>query len=209
MGRIFETIDEQLAAWINKQHLFFVATAPNDPDGHVNLSPKGTMETFRVLGGQRVAYVDLMGSGIETVAHLRENSRITLMFCAFDGPPKVIRLQGLGRVVQQQDVKFPQLLEAFDLTPELTATLRSIIIVDVTRIADSCGFVVPKMEFVEQRQTLFHWAESQQQRDGDEWTLKYQQANNLRSIDGLPGLELDGEFSDDETTRFSSKGRAL
>lgn len=209
MGRIFESIDSTLIRWIGNQHLFFVATAPNDPDGRVNLSPKGAMETFRVLDDHRVAYLDLMGSGIETVAHLRENGRITLMFCAFDGPPKVIRLHGHGRVVQQQDEEFPKLLEAFDLTPELVATLRSIIAIDVTRISDSCGFVVPKMDYIEPRQTLFRWAESQQQRDGDEWKLKYQQANNLRSIDGMPGLELDGEISEEESKRFSSDGRAL
>jgi hypothetical protein len=209
MGRLFERLDEDMIDWIGRQHMFFVATAPTSPKGHLNVSPKGTMDTFSVIGTTRVAYLDLMGSGIETVAHLRENGRIVLMFCAFEGAPQVVRLHGQGRAIQPDDAEFQELVAAFTITSDLQATLRSIIAVDVTRISDSWGFVVRRMDFVEERRQLFRWADAQQRQGGDEWRLKYQQANNLASIDGLTGIDLPDELSDSEAKRSSSKGRAL
>lgn len=209
MGRIYDTLDDKLAGWIGKQHMFFVATAPNDPDGHINVSPKGNGRTFRIVGPTTVAYLDLTGSGVETVAHLRENGRIVLMLCAFEGAPKVLRLHGRGRCVQPDDPEFPALLTGFDLTDDLRLTLRSIIVVEVSRISDSCGFVVPKMRFAGEREQLFRWAEDRQERYGETWASAYQQANNRASIDGLLALDLPDDLSADEATRYSSAGRAL
>jgi len=208
MGRTFDTLDESLSEWIGGQHLFFVGTAPLAAEGHVNISPKGSMDTFRILGPTTVAYLDLAGSGIETTAHLRENGRIVIMFCAFDGAPKVLRLHGRGRVVQSDEPEFESLLVHFQPNDDLLKTQRSVIVVEVTRIADSCGFVVPRMEYTGDREQLFRWAEHQQQRNGDEWALKYRQANNRTSIDGLPALELPEEFEED-LQQHSSAGRAL
>lgn len=212
MGRRYDTLDETLQRWIGEQPMFFVATAPNDPAGHVNLSPKGTVQTFRILGPTAVAYLDLTGSGIETVAHLRENGRITIMFCAFQGAPKVVRLHGAGRVVQPQDAEFDELVASFDPTADMLALLRSVIVIDVTRISDSCGFTVPRMDLVEERQTLFQFGEQKAKRLGEDWKTAYQQANNRHSIDGLPGLDLpeDAEpLSDAELRQLSSAGKAL
>jgi hypothetical protein len=209
MGRLYESLDESLTAWIAAQPLFFVATAPTDLDGHVNISPKGAMGTFRVLDPARVAYLDLQGSGIETVAHLRENGRIVVMFCAFEGPPKILRLHGRGRVVQRTDPGFDELRARFRSSEEIDAVLRSIVVIEVDRIADSCGFVVPRMNLVEERAHLFRWAEHKQQEGGEGWALKYQQANNLTSIDGLAGLELPEPLPDEDAQRYSSAGRAL
>jgi len=209
MGRTFDLIDDTLARWIGKQHMFFVATAPNDPHGHVNVSPKGAQQTFRILGPTTVAYLDLIGSGIETVAHLRENGRIVLMFCAFEGAPKVIRLHGQGRCIQRLDPAFADLLAGFALTDDLALTLRSIIVVEVSRIADSCGYAVPRMQFAEERTQLYRWAEHKRANEGEDWSLKYQQANNLSSIDGLCALDLPEDLSEEDAKRYSSAGRSL
>src|SRR3954452_7822029 len=141
MGKIYESIDDQLQAWIRKQHLFFVGTAPNQADAHLNISPKGAQDSFRVLGPTTVAYLDLVGSGIETVSHLKQNGRIVIMFCAFEGPPKVVRLHGIGRPVQQGDEGFAELLATFEVLHEQRRAVRSVITVDVERVGDSCGFV--------------------------------------------------------------------
>ena len=155
----------------------------------------------------------MLGSGIETVAHLRDNGRIVLMFCAFEGRPMVLRLHGRGDVVPQDDPRFPELLAAFPDNPDVHSVLRSIITVEVQRISDSCGFVVQRMDFVEERTQLYRWAESQGRRAGDGWEATYQQVNNAVSIDGLPGLPgIDAcadEPSEAEAKRFSSVGRAL
>jgi len=212
MGRRYDTLDETLQRWIGEQPMFFVATAPNDPAGHVNLSPKGTMQTFRILGPTAVAYLDLTGSGIETVAHLRENGRITIMFCAFQGAPKVVRLHGTGRVVQPQDAGFDELIASFDPTADLLALLRSVIVIDLDRISDSCGFTVPRMELIEERQTLFQFGEQKAKRLGADWRTAYHQANNRESIDGLPGLDLPEDavpLTDAELRQLSSAGKAL
>jgi hypothetical protein len=209
VGRIYAGLDQERIAWLEQQPLFFVATAPLDGDGHINLSPKGATGSFRVLSPTSVAYLDLIGSGIETVAHLHENGRIVLMFCAFSGPPTVLRLHGRGRVVQPGDAEFDELLERFAPRPELLATLRSIVVVDLTRVADSCGFVVPRMSLVDERDQLFRWAEHQQRAGGDGWKIAYERTNNRASIDGLAGLELDDEATAAENERYLSEGRVI
>ncbi len=212
MGRSYDRLDDTLVAWINAQPMFFVATAPTDSDGHVNLSPKGSMETFRILAPTCVAYLDLTGSGIETIAHLRENGRIVLMFCAFNGPPKVLRLHGRGRVVQDHDPAFADLVGSFAPGIDVLAFLRAVIVVDITRISDSCGFVVPRMELIEERDQLFRHGEQKASKQGPDWKQTYLQVNNRTSIDGLPGLDLPDrspELTAEQHRQFSSTGKAL
>jgi hypothetical protein len=212
MGRTFEALDERLTAWIEKQPMFFVATAPTDPAGHVNVSPKGGKGAFRVLGPTSFAYLDLVGSGVETIAHIRENGRIVVMFCAFDGPPKILRLHGQGRVVQQHDAEFDELVEGFAPTPEILEILRSVIVIEFQRIADSCGFVVPRMELVEERQQLVQWGSHKATEWGDGWKDKYVAANNLQSIDGLTGLDApedDSGVTGEQAQKLSSSGKSL
>jgi hypothetical protein len=209
VGRVYDIIDDTTRQWLARQPMFFVATAPNDLDGHVNLSPKGAAGAFRVLGPTRVAYVDLVGSGVETVAHLRENGRVALMFCAFSGPPKIVRLHGQGRVVGQDDPEFATLLPGFALDDDARALARGIVVVETTRISDSCGFAVPRMDLVSQRDQLMRWGEQQHAKNGDRWKERYVAANNARSIDSLPGYDPSEEFAADEAKAVSSRGRAL
>ena len=185
MGKVFDGLDGGLREFIAAQPLFFVATAPLSPQGHVNLSPKG-LDTFRVLGHRRVAYLDLTGSGVETVAHLRENGRITLMFCALAGPPRIVRLYGSGRVVEPGDEGWGELARHFPAHPGA----RSVIVVELDRLADSCGYGVPLFEFAGQRAQLPAWAG----RKGAEGLARYRGQKNRESIDGLPGLRQTGEF---------------
>lgn len=179
MGKVYEAIDPVLADFIGTQHMFFVATAPLEPDGRVNLSPKG-LDTFRVLDGRTVAYLDLTGSGVETIAHIKQNGRLTIMFCAFQGPPKILRLYGLGEVVESEHPDFAVLRPLFGEH----VGVRSIIRVHVQRIADACGFSVPRYEFVGDRDQLTRSAEKK----GPEALQKYRNEKNQKSIDGLPGL---------------------
>lgn len=179
MGKRYATITPELQAWLGSQKAFFVATAPLDRDGHVNCSPKDAA-SFRVLGENEVAYHDLTGSGIETVAHLRENGRVVLMFCAFEGPPKIVRLHGRGVILEPADAGFPELAELF---PPNAGT-RTIIRVILDRITDSCGYGVPLYDFVERRDTLDRYSEKK----GSDGMVAYRRANNSTSIDGLPGL---------------------
>lgn len=179
MGKSYAELDDGLREFIGRQHVFFVATAPLASEGHVNLSPKG-LDTFRVLGPTRVAYLDLTGSGVETVAHLRENGRLTLMFCAFDGPPRILRLFGRGRAVEPGDEGFDEVRRNFPAYPGT----RAVVILEVERIADSCGFAVPLYEYAGERRQLTDWAE----RKGAEGLRHYRSEKNRRSIDGLPGL---------------------
>ena len=179
MGKIRQEIDDALAAWIAEQHVFFVATAPSSTAGRVNLSPKG-VEGLRVLEGGEVAWLDLTGSGAETLAHVRENGRVTLMFCAFEGPPRIVRLYGRGTVVEPGDPEFPDLRARFSST----ALVRSILRVRVDRVADSCGYGVPLMRFEAHRTQLTDWVE----RKGQEGLRRYQREKNEKSIDGLPAL---------------------
>lgn len=180
MGKTFEAITPKIREWVAEQQMFFVATAPLSADGVVNLSPKG-MDSFRILGDRHMAYLDLTGSGIETVAHLKENGRITIMFCAFTGPPKIYRFQGKGIVHEKGSTGYNELIGNF--TEYLGA--RAIIDIDVTRISDSCGFSVPLYDFKAQRDTLMKVSE----KEGEEGLLRYQHEKNQKSLDGLPGLE--------------------
>ncbi|HVK10908.1 MAG TPA: pyridoxamine 5'-phosphate oxidase family protein [Gemmataceae bacterium] len=184
MGKVFTELDDDLRAFIARQHVFFVATAPLSPDGHVNVSPKG-LDTFRVLGPTTVAYQDLTGSGVETVAHLRENGRLTVMFCAFDGRPRILRLYGRGRVVEPGGPNWATVSADFPAMPGV----RSVVVLEVERIADSCGYGVPRYEFAGDRSQLPEWAD----RKGAEGIREYQARKNRASIDGLPGLSSAGE----------------
>jgi len=179
MGAVHENIDSGLAAWIAAQAMFFVSTAPLAGDGHVNCSPKG-MDCLRVLDAKRVAWLDLTGSGVETIAHLRENGRITLMWCAFVGPPQIVRVQGRGVVHRPGEPGYADL--AIHL-PSIPGT-RSIIEVIADRISSSCGYAVPFYDFVGHRSTLVDWAAKK----GDDGVAAYQQQKNALSIDGLPGI---------------------
>jgi len=179
MGEVYDGIDDKLREFIEAQHVFFVATAPSGESGHVNVSPKG-LDSFRVLGPRSVAYVDYVGSGAETIAHLRENGRITIMLCSFEGPPKILRLHGRGRVLEPQDDDFAELRPRFPADPKA----RSIIRVDVERISDSCGYGVPVMSYEADRTLLRQWAEKK----GNEKLEAYQIEKNAESIDGLPAL---------------------
>ncbi|MSW92288.1 MAG: pyridoxamine 5'-phosphate oxidase family protein, partial [Actinobacteria bacterium] len=151
MGRVLEAITDELAAWIRAQHMFFVATAPLGADGHVNVSPKGFAGSFVVLGPHEVAYLDRIGSGAETIAHLRENGRITVMFNAFDGKPDIVRLYGHGVVIRPGDERFETFATHF---PDPPRGIRSVIHVRVDRVSSSCGFGVPFMEYVGDRETM-------------------------------------------------------
>lgn len=181
MGKRFTELDDELRKFISRQHVFFVATAPLAADGHVNVSPKG-LDTFRVLGPTTVAYLDLTGSGVETIAHLRENGRITVMFCAFEGRPRILRLYGRGRCVEPNDAEWATASAGF---PNAIG-VRAVIVIEVERIADSCGYAVPLFEFVGERPQLTTWADNK----GEDELRRYRAQKNRTSIDGLPGLPL-------------------
>jgi hypothetical protein len=183
VGKVYDRIDARLREFVLAQPVFFVATAPSGADGHVNVSPKGMRGCLAVLGEHRVAYLDYTGSGAETIAHLRDNGRITLMFCAFDGPPKIVRLHGRGECLLPADDRFDEIYAAFDVGAAEHG-LRSIIAVDVERVSDSCGFAVPVMEYVSDRPLLTEWSS----RKSDEGLVAYRAEKNARSIDGLPAL---------------------
>ena len=169
MGKIFEQIDEKLAAWIERQHLFFVATAPSE-EGRINVSPKGPIGSLRVLDHHTVEYDDHVGSGAETAAHLRDNGRICLMLCAFDGPPRIVRLHGRGEVIASDDPG---------------SGVRAVVRIRVERVSDSCGYGVPLLEFVAERPQRELWLE----RKGSDGVRDYVRDRNAVSIDGLPAFE--------------------
>jgi hypothetical protein len=181
MGRVLDAITDELAAFIAAQRVFFVATAPAD-GGHVNVSPKG-LDTFAVLDANTVAYLDLTGSGVETIAHLRENGRITVMFCAFDGKPNIVRLYGRGEVLPTGEPEADALLPRFGDYPGA----RSVIRVQVDRVSTSCGYGVPLLSYDGERDQLTTWAD----RRGPEGLVAYREEKNAVSIDGLPGLSAD------------------
>lgn len=187
MGRVYESIDDRLAEWLTSQPVFFVATAPLDPDGHVNCSPKGNRGEFAVTGPTTVAYLDQTGSGIETVAHSQENGRIVLMFCAFEGPPRIVRLHGRSRVALRGTEAFARTRAPFARAGGVG--VRSVVTVDLERISDSCGYGVPFMDFREHRPTMDQWSE----RKGREGIRAYWSEKNAASVDGLPGLEPSGD----------------
>jgi hypothetical protein len=168
-----------------------VGTAPLDADGRVNVSPKGPIGSLRVLDDHTVAYLDLVGSGAETIAHLRENGRIVVMLCAFDGPPRILRLHGRGEFVQADDPRFAELLDRADFEqPDVPQSRRAIVLVHVERIADSCGYGVPLMSYDGERE---HQTLSSQKRvrvHGEDAYEEYQREHNRSSIDGLPAVEI-------------------
>ncbi|PRZ05243.1 pyridoxamine 5'-phosphate oxidase [Isoptericola sp. CG 20/1183] len=183
MGTVHERIDDRLRSFVEAQRVFFVGTAPLSGDGHVNVSPKGVDGSFVVLDDRTVAYLDITASGAETIAHLRENGRVTLMFCAFTGPPNIVRLHGRGRVVSLYDAEFAALAEHF--TERRGA--RAVIVVDVDRVSDSCGYGVPLYDHVGERDLLPAFMD----RKGPEGQAEYRRRKNVTSIDGLPAFDDD------------------
>ncbi|MGY6500304.1 MAG: pyridoxamine 5'-phosphate oxidase family protein [Acidimicrobiales bacterium] len=209
MGDVLERIDDDLSAWIAAQPVCFVATAPLSADGHVNVSPKGGAGTFAAVGPHEFAYLDLVGSGVETAAHLRENGRIVVMFCAFDGPPRIVRLHGRGRVVPATDSEADGLVAALG-HDEAPPNLRAVIHLSVDRISTSCGFAVPRMDLVAERDQLDRWADAKIRQLGPDAMTDYVAVNNATSIDGLPGLDVDPDsVGDDRRDRLDSRGRKL
>lgn len=180
MGKVYEGIGPELAEWIGRQRMFLVATAPLAADGLVNCSPKG-MDTFRILGPREVAYLDLTGSGIETVAHLRENGRIVFTFCAFEGPPRILRLHGTGEALMPGEPGYAELRPQFGDFPGARAIIRARLI----RIGDACGYAVPRYDYLGERETLDKWTAAK----GPDGLVRYRAEKNALSLDGLPGLQ--------------------
>jgi hypothetical protein len=178
MAKTYDAIVPKLREFIESQKMFFVATAPLTPDGHVNLSPKGLEGTLAILDERTIAYLDLTGSGVETIAHLRENGRICMMFCAFEGPPRIVRIHGTGDAIEPGDEEFDALVSHFADYPGA----RSIIRIRATRISDSCGYGVPLYEHKGERDQLQRWAKSK----GPDGIAQYQRDKNAESLDGLP-----------------------
>lgn len=176
MAKVHEKITPELSDWIARQHVFFVASAPLKADGHVNLSPKGH-DCLRVLDERTVAYIDLTGSGNETSAHVAENGRITLMWCAFEGPPQILRLYGRGDIVLPGTAPWEELSGLFEILPGA----RQIIVNHVERVQTSCGFSIPFMDYKEDRPALLRWAEKK----GEAGLREYRADKNKHSIDGL------------------------
>lgn len=182
MAQVYERIEPFLAAWIERQPMFFVATAPSGCDGHVNVSPKGPIGTLRLLDEHTIAYLDLVGSGAETIAHLRDNGRIVVMLCAFEGAPRILRLHGRGEVLAADALAFPDA----GVLPEQR---RAVVRVDVQRVADSCGYGVPLMTYEGERPNSRAWAEGKLRKRGPDAIEEYKAQRNAESIDGLPALE--------------------
>ena len=183
VGKTFEDIDDHLAEWLVEQPVFFVATAPLATDGFLNCSPKGNRNEFAVVGPRTVAYLDQTGSGVETIAHLKDNGRIVVMFCAFAGPPRIVRLHGVGRAVHRDSPEFESFAGRF--CGASGVGVRSVILVEVSRISDSCGYGVPLMPFDDHRPTMDQWAN----RKGPDGIRRYWSEKNRRSIDDLEGLD--------------------
>jgi hypothetical protein len=177
MGKEMHEITDDHKVFIENQHLFFVTTAPLNKDGHINLSPKG-FDCFRVLSPTRVGYLDIVGSGNETSAHILENGRITFMFCAFDGPPKILRLYGKGRTILPDDEEWNELSNQFTRLP----ATRQIIVADIFKVKSSCGFGIPLYDYKEERDHAFKWVEKK----GEDGLEEYKKEKNMVSMDGLP-----------------------
>lgn len=180
MGDLLEQITPELAEWIARQRMFFVASAPLTAGGHVNLSPKGG-ECFRVLGPLEVVYQDYTGSGAETAAHVRENGRIVIMFCAYEGAPRITRLHGRGTIIGRNHARFAEFAARFPANPGT----RSFVLVQVQRVGTSCGYAVPLYEYRGNRDALDQWAVTK----GPAKLSEYRRAKNQKSIDGLPAFE--------------------
>lgn len=178
MAKVHDEITPYLRELVEQQHIFFVATAPLSGEGHINLSPKG-LDCFRVLSPHKVGYLDLTGSGNETSAHLLENGRITFMFCTFDGPPNIIRFFGKGRAVIPSTAEWDELIPQFGTS---LPAIRQIIVADIDRVQTSCGYGVPLMEFVADRDLIQRWADTK----GEQGLETYRREKNTQSIDQLP-----------------------
>ena len=191
MGKVYEGISDHQREWIVRQSMFFVGSAPLAGDGHVNVSPKGPIGSLRVLDDHTVAYLDIVGSGAETIAHIRENGRVVVMLCAFDGPPRILRLHGRGEIVPASDERFAAVFEQAGFEEfEVPESHRAIILVHVVRVADSCGYGVPLLDYVGERP---HQAASSAKRvrvHGPDAYVAYQREHNAASIDGLPAVEV-------------------
>jgi hypothetical protein len=176
MGKFFDSIAPQHTAFAQKQHIFFVSTAPLSGEGRINVSPKG-MDSFRILNDKQVAYMDVIGSGNETSAHTLENGRITFMFCSFDKVPNILRFYGKGFTVLRDSLDWEKYSVHFKIFP----STRQIIVADIDLVQTSCGFGIPFYEYVGERTTHFDWAAKK----NDEELLDYQITKNSVSIDGL------------------------
>ncbi|HEY9641914.1 MAG TPA: pyridoxamine 5'-phosphate oxidase family protein [Coleofasciculaceae cyanobacterium] len=176
MAKVVDHITPELQQFIAAQQIFFVATAPLHPTGHINLSPKG-LDSFRILSPHQVAYLDFTGSGNETSAHLQENGRITFMFCAFQGAPLILRLYGQGQTVLPNSPEWAELYANF---PDIPGT-RQIFVAQIDRVQTSCGTGVPLYQYLDQRDEMVHWAEKK----GEQGLRAYQHQKNCVSIDGL------------------------
>ena len=183
MGKVHDGIDDRLRSFIEAQRVFFVGTAPSGSQGHVNVSPKGLTDTFRVVDDHTVAYLDLTASGAETIAHLRDNGRIVVMFCSFDRSPNVVRLHGRGRVVGIHDAEYAEWADGFPANP----AARAVIVVDVTRVSSSCGYALPLLEPVSERDLLT----PNMERRGPDGVVEYRRTRNRVSIDGLRAFDDD------------------
>ncbi|TAH19330.1 MAG: pyridoxamine 5'-phosphate oxidase family protein [Cytophagales bacterium] len=177
MGKFHESIKPAHQEFIEKQHIFFVSTAPLNPEGHINLSPKG-LDCFKILSETEVAYMDLISSGNETSAHTLENGRITIMFCSFEGSPNILRLYGKGFTVLPSSEKWATYAPHFKIYP----STRQIIVAKIDLVQTSCGFGVPLFDYVGERDIHFEWAEKK----GEEGLKEYIKEKNLISLDGLP-----------------------
>ncbi|AEA26851.1 MULTISPECIES: pyridoxamine 5'-phosphate oxidase family protein [Pseudonocardia] len=185
MAKVYKGITARITDWIHEQPMFFVATAPLSDGGMVNVSVKGMRGTFRVLDDHTFAYADLTGSGAETVAHLRENGRICVMFVSFDERPDIVRLHGTGRVVLVGEPGFDEALAPFGEAAERRRLgVRAVVTVDVSRVSDSCGYAVPTMELLGERDLLDSWTD----RKDDASMRAYREAKNTHSLDGLPAI---------------------
>lgn len=183
MAKVHARVEGRLREFVERQRMFFVATAPLAGDGHVNLSPRGIPGTFALLDELTFAWVDTSGSGSETIAHLRENGRIAVMFCAFEGAPNIVRLHGRGRVVTRYDEDYAGLAARFADLPGA----RAVIVVDVERVSDACGYGVPLMEYAGERDLLAPYFD----RKGPDGSAEYRRRKNRTSIDGLPAFDFD------------------
>ena len=184
MGTVFAEIDADIRKFIEAQPIFFVGTAPSGSDGLVNVSPKGYQDSFAVIDEHTVAYLDLFGSGAETIANLKQNGRIVVMFCSFTRNSRILRLHGRGRVLRADDAEFAQLAPRFNLDHP---GLRSIIVIDVERVADSCGYSIPYMDLVDERPVL---DKVHARRTPEEWADRVAGVN-AKSLNGLPALDPD------------------
>jgi hypothetical protein len=188
MANVYEGISDHQRDWIARQAMFFVGSAPLAGDGHVNVSPKGPISSLAVLDDHTVAYLDIVGSGAETIAHLRDNGRICVMFCAFEGAPRILRLHGHGEYVRLGDERFAELLALGFPEPGVSESMRAVIVVHVTRIADSCGYGVPLMSYEGERPHMDLSTAKRIRVEGEGAMRVYERAHNAESIDGLPAL---------------------